>query len=66
MSLRLHEDGMRRSDTFHLSRTGNSERSWGAIEVQVDEKTYRAIIPSSLYQYTHGHAETAPAQRASW
>lgn len=56
-SIRLHDDGMRRSDTFHLGRNGfDGQRCWGQIEISVDGKNYRIAIPSSLYKYTHGHS----------
>jgi hypothetical protein len=66
MSLRIHDDGMRRSDTFNIFQYRNSEWSWGAIEVDVDGKTYRVVVPSSLYKYTQGHAEDLPGQRVAW
>lgn len=57
MNIRLHDDGMRRSDTFHLGRNGfDGQRCWGQIEISVDGKNYRIAIPSSLYKYIHGHA----------
>lgn len=58
MDIRLHEDGMRRSDTFDLSRypTRDDARTWGQLEVTVDDRSYRLLVPSSLYEYTHGHA----------
>jgi hypothetical protein len=58
MDIRLHDDGMRRSDTFELSRyvTGDAVRTWGILEVRVDDQSYHLLIPSSVYKYTHGHA----------
>jgi hypothetical protein len=57
VSLRLHDDGMRRSDTFDIGRNGfDDQRSWGQIEITVDGKSYRVVVPSSLFKYTHGHA----------
>jgi hypothetical protein len=57
MGLRLHDDGMRRSDTYHIGRNGfDNGRSWGQIEIHVDDKCYRVVVPSSLYKYAHGHA----------
>jgi len=54
--IRLHGDGMRRSDTFHINRNGfDNRRCWGQIEISVDDKSYRVVLPSSLYKYTHGH-----------
>ncbi len=50
LSIRLHDDGMRRSDTYRISRfDGDHERGWGTFEIAVDDKTYRLVIPSSLY-----------------
>lgn len=47
----------RRTDAFNINDRGvNNSRCWGQIEVSVDGKTFRAVIPSSLYQYIHGHA----------
>ncbi len=54
--IHLHDDGMRRSDTFNLNRDPDDTRGWGQIEISVDDKTYRVTIPSSLYKYIHGHA----------
>ena len=58
MDIRLHEDGMRRSDTFNLPRypTRDDARTWGQLEVTVNDRSYRILVPSSLYEYTHGHA----------
>lgn len=58
VEIRLHEDGMRRSDTFKINRNGDDSRSWGKIEISVDDKTYQVVVPSSLFKYTHGHAPT--------
>ena len=57
MSLRLHEDGMRRSDTFKFFRNPRDRRSWGTIAVTVGEKTYETVLPSSLFKYCHGATE---------
>jgi hypothetical protein len=58
----LHDDGMRRSDTFHFSRVPSDARDWGTIRVRIGDKEYKRMIPSSMYNYTHGHAvpESAP------
>lgn len=45
-----------RTDTFRFDRYENNTRSWGRIEISVDDKTCQTIIPSSLYKYSHGHA----------
>jgi hypothetical protein len=57
MNIRLHEDGMRRSDSFALFRNGDARRSWGQIEVSVDENSYRLVVPSSVFRYIHGRSE---------
>jgi hypothetical protein len=56
--IRLHDDGVRRSDTFNLGRNGTSDgvRSWGQLAIRVDDRVYRIIVPSSLYKCIHGHA----------
>jgi hypothetical protein len=53
--IRLHDDGMRRSDTFQIGRNGGDVRCWGQIEITVGDKSYRVVVPSSLYKYIHGH-----------
>jgi len=55
INLHLDDRGMRRSDTFNFGRSGSDGRSWGQIEISVDDKTYRVVVPSSLYEYIHGH-----------
>jgi hypothetical protein len=59
MSLRLHDDGMRRSDTFEFSRNpGNDDfRDWGTITIEVDDKQWVATLPSSMFRYVHGVAD---------
>jgi hypothetical protein len=55
MSIRLHEDAMRRSDSFKFSRNpGSDERCWGTVIVKVDDKSYEWVVPSSLFKYVHG------------
>jgi hypothetical protein len=57
VSIRLHGDGMRRSDKFLLNRCGfEDQRAWGQLEISVDNKSYRITLPTSLYHYQHGHA----------
>lgn len=56
INIHLHDDNMRRTDTFQSGRHGDDQRSWGQIEISVDNKSYRVIVPSSLYKYIHGHA----------
>ena len=58
MSLRLHDDGMRRSDSFEIGRNGSdAKRGWATIEIAVDEKAYQITVPTSVTSYTHGHAD---------
>ncbi len=69
MSIRNHEAGMRRSDTFHLSRYSEPGRGWGTLTVAVDGRTYRAIVPSSLFKYCHGNAarhHPAEIRKVDW
>lgn len=56
LNIHLNDDGLRRTDTFALGRNGDNGRGWGQIEIGIDDKTYRVVVPSSLYKYTHGHA----------
>jgi hypothetical protein len=63
MSIRLHEDGLRRSDTFKFDRNaGEDERCWGTATIKVDAKSYECVVPTSLFTYVHGHA--APYDKA--
>jgi len=48
---------MRRIDKFKFNRYTASGRSWGTLKITVGDKTYSAIVPSSLYKSTHGNAE---------
>jgi hypothetical protein len=58
MSIRLHEDGLRRSDYFKFNRNpGDEERCWGTVIVKVDDKTYECVVPSSLFKYVHAVAD---------
>jgi hypothetical protein len=50
-----HGDGQTR-DAFLLGRNGDDVRCWGQIEITFDDKSYRVVVPSSLYKYQHGHA----------
>lgn len=55
--IRLHEDGMRRSDIFRCSRpSANGRRGWAQVEIAVGDKTYRTVLPSSLFLSDHAHA----------
>jgi hypothetical protein len=58
MSIRLHEDGLRRSDSFKFNRNpGQDERCWGTVSIKVDDKSYECVVPSSLFKYLHGVAD---------
>ena len=58
-SLRLHDDGLRRSDKFNFNRNGRDDemRDWGTIVIDVDGKSREAVVPSSLFRYVHGVAD---------
>jgi hypothetical protein len=64
-AVRLHEDGMRRSDEFAFGRDGSSEngRIWGTATVRVDTAAISIRIPSSLFKYLHGITDPANTQR---
>jgi hypothetical protein len=55
VNLHLDDNHLRRTDTFDFGRHGDELRCWGEIEIKVDDKKYRVLVPSSLYKYTHGH-----------
>ena len=57
MAIALHEDGMRRSDTFRFPRIPSDARDWGTIRIKIADKEYERVIPSSMYNYFHGHAD---------
>jgi hypothetical protein len=52
----IHDGGMERSNIYDIARNQGDQRCWGQIEICVDDKTYRVVVPSSLYKHTHGHA----------
>ena len=55
-SIRLDEDlEYGRDDTFSLYRYPYDNRCWGQIEVKVDDKSYRIVVPSSMYNFGQGH-----------
>jgi hypothetical protein len=54
MGIRLHEDGMRRSDSFWVNRDPIDSRCWGTAIIKVDNQTYQCVVPSSLFAYQHG------------
>ena len=55
VNLHLDDNHLRRTDTFDFGRYGDDLRCWGEIEIRVDDKKYRVVVPSSLYKYIHGH-----------
>ena len=34
----------------------DDSRGWGVMTISVDDKSYKAVVPSSLYRTGHGHA----------
>lgn len=57
VNLHLDDYHPGRTDTFDLFDYNAADlRCWGQIEVNVDGKIYRTVVPSSLYKYIHGHA----------
>jgi hypothetical protein len=55
MEIRLHEDGLRRSDSFSFYRNpGSVNRGWGTAIMTVEDRSYSFTLPSSLFRYTHG------------
>lgn len=54
MAVRLHDDGMHRSDDFNFNRYPERGRDWGKAVIKVDDRTWYCMIPSSLFKYTHG------------
>lgn len=57
VNIHLDEDGFRRRDLFKMNRyiSDVDNRCWGQIEIKVDDKSYRVVVPSSLYKFIHGH-----------
>ncbi|HKW29545.1 MAG TPA: hypothetical protein VJT54_09425 [Verrucomicrobiae bacterium] len=51
----IQDGGMERSSEYVIARNGGALRCWGQIEISVDDKSYRVVVPSSLYKYNHGH-----------
>jgi hypothetical protein len=62
MGIRLHEDGMRRSDSFWVNRDAAETRCWGTAIIKVDKATYRCVVPSSLFLYQHGQVRYTGSQ----
>jgi hypothetical protein len=57
VNLHLDDNYLRRTDTFDVFDRGTDDRRcWGQIEISVDDKPYRVVVPSSLYKYVQGHA----------
>lgn len=63
--IRLHEDGLRRSDDFSFNRDPSPEkgRDWGKVLIKVDDKTYECVVPSSLFKYVHGVTDSENTKR---
>jgi hypothetical protein len=53
---RLHDDGLRRSDSFRVGSVFNDTRGWASIAIDVGGKSYEFTVPSSVYMSAHGHA----------
>jgi hypothetical protein len=51
------DDPFRRTDTYTFGGLGDNQRSWGKMEISVDDKIYQLVMPSSLYKRFHGHAQ---------
>ena len=63
MGIRLHEDGMRRIDDFSFNRVPEEGRDWGRVVIQVDDKAYECVVPSSLFKYVHGITDSGNVLR---
>ena len=58
MGVRITDDGMRRLDAFKCFTCSEpDQRCWGTLTVEVDDKSYSVIVPSSLYKFGHNAAE---------
>lgn len=61
MGIRLHDDGMRRSDSFKFNRNpSGQQRNWGTATVKVEDRSYQFTVPSSLFKYVHGIVREYP------
>jgi hypothetical protein len=58
IDVQIQDGGMERCNTYRIDQNGNGLRCWGQLEISVGDKTNRIIVPSSLYKYAHGHADT--------
>ena len=56
IDVHIQDGGMERSNMYNIARNGDDQRCWGQIEISVDDRSYRVVVPSSLYKYAHGHA----------
>jgi len=56
IDVHVEDGGMERISTYDIARDGDDQRCWGQLEISVDDKSYRVVVPSSLYKYAHGHA----------
>lgn len=65
MAIRVHTDGLRRSDDYSFNRYPEEGRDWGKLAVKVDDKTYECVVPSSLFKYLHGVADPGNTRRIS-
>lgn len=63
MGIRLHEDGLRRSDEFSFNRYPAEGRDWGKVVIKVGDKAYECVVPSSLFKYTHGVTDPENVRR---
>lgn len=63
VAIRLHEDGMRRSDDYRFNRFPLIGRDWGTVVIKVDDKSYECAVPSSLFKYTHGITDNGNTKR---
>jgi len=56
--VRISDDGRRRTDTFKcFTRSEPDQRCWGTLTVEVDDKRYSVVVPSSVYKFGHNTAE---------
>lgn len=59
IEIRLHDDGLRRSDVHALGRVTGRQRSWAELVVTVADAERRVWLPSSMFRFLHGHAPSA-------
>lgn len=66
MGIRVHNGGMSRSDTYRIvdkSDESDDRRSWQKVEIDVEDKTYSIMMPSSLLKNSHG---TTSLESKTW